>query len=901
MSKNHQRLPSALGDSSLAVRWPVIYFREGNCAVSPPSIPYIVSSCEIIMTGIVEWIKKTFRITAETGHSPEELQAAFKSRYIHFRALLTANNNALEAMAEMEQALQSGQTFSMAFVRSRSTRVLVNVYKIIQHMSEIAEGRYRQLEPLYEKISARVDAIINKMPTGRSGEWIVPLSEIHRDMADLVGEKMANLGEVAGIAGVETPHGFAITVSATDHFLAENKLQAEIRRIMQMLDRDNLEEVYRASATIHQLITNSTLPVDLEQKIYAAYAELEEKVCPGILVAMRSSATGEDLAGASFAGQYHTELNVDKELLGHAYKEIVASKYTSRALLYRFQRGYRNRDVHMSVGCLTMVDAAVSGVIYTRDPADSASFWATLSVARGAAINVVEGKGKADLFHVSRQQPHWIIKHEAAYGTTGFQSDILTKEQAREITSVALIIESHFGTPQDIEWSIDKQGRVIILQSRPIAAAVSAQGSDRSHVTPGSNATCLMQGSVTASSGVACGPAFKVRSSVDMLKFPKGAILVVEHPLPEWASLLTRTTALIGETGSVAGHLATVAREFGIPAVFGVDGAMQRLNNDEIVTVDADKRQIYSGRREDLLEQATRKPDLMAGSPVQTLLQDVLKLITPLNLTDPNSPFFKAKYCETLHDITRFCHEKAVTEMFSFGGKKHFHKHAAKRLVKEVALDWWVVDLSDGFRKGFDISSKTVHVDDIISEPMKAILAGIDAYPWAGPPAVCVKGLGSILFRSTMQPGLDPAVPTPMTAKNYFLISQHYCNLSVRLGYHFAMIEAFLSDLLTESYVTFSFKGGAADDRRRIGRIELLSEILQQFDFRIERKGDALTARVEKRPIEYLKQRLQILGYLVQHTRQIDMVMNNQGSVNQYKTKFLSEIKTMLSGATSTN
>jgi len=852
------------------------------------------------MTRIIDWIKKTFSAGTDTRLSPEELQAAFRTRYVNFRALLTANNNALEAMAEMEQALQSGQTFSMAFVRSRSTRVLVNVYKMIQHMNEMSDGQYHQLEPLYEKISAQVDGVINKMPRVHSGKWIVPLTVINRDMADQVGEKMANLGEVAGLAGVETPHGFAITVSASSHFLTANKLQPEIRRIMQMLDRDNLAEVYEASATIQQLITNSTLPTDLEEKIYAAYAELEKETHPGITVAMRSSATGEDLAGASFAGQYHTELNVDKEFLGHTYKEIVASKYTSRALLYRLQRGYRNRDIDMCVGCLPMVDAAVSGVVYTRDPADFTSSWVILSVVAGAALKVVEGTEKTDLFYVSRQSPYQIIQHDTADKISGSeqetsQPDILTKEQAKEVTRIALILENHFGSPQDIEWSINKQGRIIILQSRPVVAAVAARDLDTSRVTPESEESALLRGSVTASPGVASGPVYTVRSSVDMLQFPKGAILVVEHPLPEWAPLLTKATALIGETGSIAGHLATVSREFGIPAIFGVDDALIKLDNDEIITVDADNRLIHSGKREDLLVRSTQQPDLMENSPIQSLLRDLLKFITPLNLTDPNSPFFKSTYCETLHDITRFCHEKAVVEMFSFGRKKHFDEHAAKRLVRDVALDWWVVDLSDGFREGVNIKDKTIHVDDIVSAPMNAILAGIDAFPWAGPPAVCVKGLGSILFRSTMQPGLDPAVATPLTAKNYFLISRNYCNLSVRLGYHFAMIEAFLSDLLTESYVAFTFKGGAADAKRRIGRIELLSEILQQFDFRIEQKGDTLTARVEKRPIEFLEQRLQILGYLVQHTRQIDMVMNNQASVNQYRKKFLTDINTLLS------
>ncbi|MBW1751347.1 MAG: pyruvate, water dikinase, partial [Deltaproteobacteria bacterium] len=495
------------------------------------------------------------------------------------------------------------------------------------HMTEMSDGQYHQLEPLYKKISGQVDGVINKMPRVHSGKWIVPLSAINRDMVDQVGGKMANLGEVAGLAGVETPRGFAITVSAADHFLSANKLQPEIRRIMQMLDRDNLAEVYEASATIQQLITSSILPADLEEKIYAAYAELEKKTHPGVTVAMRSSATGEDLAGASFAGQYHTELNVDREFLGHTYKEIVASKYTSRALLYRLQRGYRNRDIDMCVGCLPMVDAVVSGVIYTRDPTDPASYWVTIDVVRGTAQKVVEGTGTTDLFHVSRQSPHRILLHTIANNKNSFGSaspclDILTKKQAKDITEIALILENHFGSPQDIEWSIDKQGRIIILQSRPMVAFVAARDHDKSSVSPESEVSCLLRGTVTASSGVACGPVFTVRSSLDMLQFPKGAILVVEHPLPEWAPLLSKATALIGETGSVAGHLATVSREFGIPAIFGVDDSLKKLDNDEIITVDADNRLIHSGKREDLLLRSAQQPDLMADSPIQSLLRD---------------------------------------------------------------------------------------------------------------------------------------------------------------------------------------------------------------------------------------------------------------------------------------
>jgi len=157
-----------------------------------------------------------------------------------------------------------------------------------------------------------------------------------------------------------------------------------------------------------------------------------------------------------------------------------------------------------------------------------------------------------------------------------------------------------------------------------------------------------------------------------------------------------------------------------------------------------------------------------------------------------------------------------------------------------------------------------------------------------------MRGFGSIIFQSTMRPELDPSIASNLTEKNYFLISKNFCNLSVRLGYHYAMIEAYLSDLLTENYVTFRFKGGAADLRRKAVRARLLADILTTFDFRVELQSDNLLARMKKQPLEVLDERLQILGYLTLHARQLDMVMDDPRMVEMYKKKFLKEIGEML-------
>jgi pyruvate,water dikinase len=177
---------------------------------------------------------------------------------------------------------------------------------------------------------------------------------------------------------------------------------------------------------------------------------------------------------------------------------------------------------------------------------------------------------------------------------------------------------------------------------------------------------------------------------------------------------------------------------------------------------------------------------------------------------------------------------------------------------------------------------------------MRAIWQGMHAYHWEGPPTGGVRDMGGIIFQSMMNPALDPSIGSGLNKKNYFLVSHNYCNLSVRLGYHYAMVEAYISSLRTERYVTFHFRGGAADEAKRVGRIELISQVLEHFLFRVEKTGDALRARVEKREQQFISERLQVLGYLCIHTRQIDMVIDNPQHFQHYRNKFIKEIEAMI-------
>jgi len=817
----------------------------------------------------------------------------FRDYYRNFRTLLTANNNALELMAEMEEAAAAGRPFGMAFIRGHCTALTVNVFKMITNLRELSDGKYGKLHPAFTAVTEKIEDALSRQPVTPKCDYILPLAKVDKHSADLVGEKMANLGEIRNRVGLVVPDGFIFTAAATHRFMTESNLRDEINRRLKTLNPDNMEELYQTSAAIQQLIINSPLPADISAAMTEHYRGMS-----GAPVAMRSSALGEDSGNVSFAGQYRTQLNVSEEFLEQTYKEIVASKYKSPAIVYRIQRGFRHRDVVMCVGCLAMVDAVISGVTYSRSPADPRSSWIEINAAPGLASQVVDGTVATDYYRVQREEPHAILMRKAAATATDTSpqndSPILSDEQCADLARIATRLEAHFGAPQDIEWSIDRSGQPVILQSRPL----SRQDDDK-HRAPDAdmnlNDGAGLFGGVTASRGAAAGPVKIVRSSVDLLRFPQGAVLVVPHPLPEWATLLPKAAAVVSDSGQVAAHLATVAREFGIPAIFGLAGASKNLEDGEMVTVDATACRIHRGRCEEiLLQAATDRPNLMLNSPVYRLLQEVMQHITPLHLTNPASPYFKASACQTLHDLTRFCHEKAVVEMFGFGEKHGFNDKAAKQLIGETPYTWWVINLEDGFRRQLGPKEKFISLNDIVCKPMLAIWEGMNAVPWAGPPPVSLKGFGSILFQSTMNPSIDPAVRSSMNSRNYFLVSKNFCNLSVRLGYHFALVEANLGEYLLENYVSFQFKGGAANESRRMIRIHLITDILHEFGFRIEQKADAMSARIEKKPAPYLLERLKVLGYLLIHTRQIDMVMEEEGMVAQYREKIMTDLNGFL-------
>ncbi len=833
-------------------------------------------------------------------------------------------------MTDMEEALQGTKPFGMSFIRSRCTAISTNVFRIIRHLCELNPTDYQGLHNVFKDIQQHVSAHLISEGPAAGDQIILPFQEITKEWADQVGSKMANLGELRNRLGLCVPEGFVITTRGYNLFMQHEGLQDQINCLLQSTPIESLENpanqhediparddeaagspssLFEICAQIQGLIAKASCPEALEQSIFQAYDQLCAALGAPHKVSLRSSALGEDMAQTSFAGQYRSELNVDRDNLIRAYKNIVASKYSLRALTYRFNRGIRDEDVPMCVGCMVMVPARAGGVMYTRNPLNIRDTNVYINSVWGLAKSVVDGSVTTDQLVVDKQAPHEVIHKtigsqsqklscDEAEGV--FREDLdrdtsllpsISDKQAAVLAQLANLIESHYGQPQDVEWSIDMAGQVFLLQTRPLKQHLAADRSAVSHKVMPKVQPLLTEG-MTASPGVSSGRVFILQRDVDILLFPQDAILVSSQSLPKWASVLGKAQGVITEHGSIAGHLANVTRECGVPALFGVKHATSILHNGQEITLDADGQTVYPGRLEGLLKDRAPAKNLMQESPVYNTLKNISRHILPLHLLDPDSLDFRPSSCQTYHDITRFAHEKSVQEMFDFGTTNSFSPGSSKQLRARVPMQWWIINLDDGF-KG-EVRGKYVDLDNIASIPMLAIWKGCVAIPWDGPPSLDGRGFMNVMMQSTTNPHLNPAIASDFANRNYFMISKHFCNLQSRFGYHFTSIEGLVGERVRENYLRFQFKGGAADHQRKVRRAQFVGELLTRYDFQTKVREDAMFARMDNYDQSFLETRLIILGYLLMHTRQLDMIMSNEKTVAQYREKMIQDIATIL-------
>lgn len=836
-------------------------------------------------------------------HKVDRLAQLSKLRLYHteFRKLLSANNSFLETLGDLENKRFGGEFFDTGLVRRKTARMLADIHSMIESLNAISGDRYPLLRDSLDRIGSALSGVMDSSRAQVESRLVMDMSEVSSIHADLVGGKMANIGEIMGL-GLPTPGGMVVTTEGYRLLMETGGLRSWVQD--KHVELESNDDSSLLSSTLQDRIMQLKVPPELEAAIQEGYDRYCLEGKPGCPVAVRSSAVGED-SEFSFAGQFLSLLGISREDLAESYLRVLASLYSPEAVHYRRLQGISGVSAEMAVGFMPMVEARSSGVVFTCDPVDPDSGYVLIQAVRGIGQPLVDGRISPELLLVSRDSDCCEISRRASKqsflsipspdgGLIGKELaadnaaiPCISDEEARLLARFALRLETHFGCPQDIEWAIDCERGPLLLQSRPFRLA---RGRPRA-VAPLPGAVLIFSGGETACPGIGVGPAVHMNPDQEPESFPAGSVLVARRSSPRFVRLMSRASAILTDVGSTTGHMASLAREFQVPALLNTGIATRDIPPGMVVTVDAGNGFVYRGdisnltAKGDLVKPVNERVGHTRPGPERRLLERVLELVSPLALTDPASPDFTPEKCRSLHDLARFVHEKSYREMFMLGDNVGDLKEAGCKLEVPLPIDLYIVDLGGGIKtrsKGTGIKPS-----QITSAPFAALINGMlnKKILSSGPRPMDMRGLFSIMMRHAVT---SPEQEHSFNEPCYAIISDKYLNYTARVGYHFSVVDSYCGATPNKNYISLLFRGGAADFPRRERRTRAIGVILEKHGFSVEVSNDMVLGRLGKATGEETASMLEMIGMLFQFFRQMDAAMTDEESVSVYVNAFMS-------------
>lgn len=482
-------------------------------------------------------------------------------------------------------------------------------------------------------------------------DYVLRLEQAGMGDVDKVGGKNASLGEMIhqlSDAGVRVPGGFATTALAYRDFLAQSGLADRINKALDELDADDTRALIETGSQIRQWIMDAEFQPELDQAINDAWAEMSEG--DDISVAVRSSATAEDLPDASFAGQQETFLNIrGLENVKHAIKEVFASLYNDRAISYRVHKGFTHAEVALSAGIQRMVrsETGSSGVMFTMDTESGFNHVVFITSAYGLGETVVQGSVNPDEFYVYKptlaqgapailrrtlgsKAIKMVYTEDGSAGNAVETVDVakadrnqfsISDADVEELARIAVIIEKHYGRPMDIEWAKDgDDGLLYVVQARPETVQSQSKGTVIERYLLKEKGKELVEGR-SIGHRIGSGPVRVVSGLDQMHEVQPGDVLVTDMTDPDWEPVMKRAAAIVTNRGGRTCHAAIIARELGIPAIVGCGDATEKLNDGQLVTVscaEGDTGRVYEG--ELAFEHQSNSVESMPSLPFEIMM-----------------------------------------------------------------------------------------------------------------------------------------------------------------------------------------------------------------------------------------------------------------------------------------
>jgi pyruvate,water dikinase len=851
----------------------------------------------VLLTGVVRGIDESVLASRHRPRSHEEVER-MQAKYRLFRTFLALNNEVLENLAELEEE-SSWTSFHHVRVRMGIRALFDGTADLVAVLNELTGHRYFDLTNVVTSLRADVFRFIEKAAERNRARFTLQMKEIGSDTAEHVGEKAASLARLDCDLGLAVPEFFVVTAAAFREFLESGGLASQLRTILAPSRLDAPEDFRRRCETAQAIVRSARVPAAVARAIEEAYRS--SGFPEGQCLAVRSSAGGEGGA-LSFAGQFDTYLDVPASRLVDAWKDVVVSRYSPRAVFYRHAAGLADVDTPMSVIFQRLIRARASGVLFTRRPDEPKGQVLLLSAGLGLGPEVAAGIANADQLVVSRAKPHRVLERRIAARPGGVvepESGVIrlavgpqehlqasiTDEDAARLSAVALDIERYFGGPQDIEWAFDGDGRMYVLQSRPLRTArPEAYGA----VAPGT--PVLVQGGDPVWQGRAVGRVHLARTAAELESTPTGALLVVSELRPDCVRVLPRVCGIVAERGMITGHSASLVREFRIPTLFGVPGALDALAPGRRVSLDVASRSVFDG----ILwpELRGRLPATVRGHRAVGLPDLLAGKLTKLS----GSAFVGTWACQSLHDVVRFAHEKAIQAIFDIGDRLLDSPIGGVRILDAgKPLYVHLLDLGGGIRPEAAPGDR-VTPGEIASVPFRAVWRGLtdpDFHPQRPerpPPSPFV------LAATLAMPPADG-----LGAPNYACITESYLNLSSRGGMerdpirarprrqavHFVVVDSFLSDNPNENHIRMRLKGGGAAPWQRTLRAQVAAEILRLHDFTTTVTGDLMNGWIRGIDRDTGGERLASIGRLLRFLGRLDMWMTHEADVKERVDAFM--------------
>ena len=464
----------------------------------------------------------------------------------------------------------------------------------------------------------------------RENAYVLWFDELRRADVGLVGGKSSSLGELTSSVDVPVPYGYATTASAYCYFMEKTGQNKKIHKMLQELqDVEDSVELHEVCTKIRESICSATMPEDLAEQIGKAYEKLAEKVGEkNPFVAVRSSATAEDLPDASFAGQQDTYLNVTgRDMVIRKVKECYASTFTDRAVYYRAKKNFDHENVALSAAVQMMADAKAAGVMFTVNLATGADDSIMIEGSWGLGEYIVQGTVTPDNFVVDKdsltitsrrinEKSIELIRKEGGdveerkVEPERAKAQVISDEQIAQLADYAKRIEKHYGCYMDMEWAVDHKDRLWILQARPetVWSKKNKEKKSEEETVMTTDHNVLVKG-LPASPGMAAGKCHVITDPKDIDTFKEGEVLVTTMTSPDWVPAMKKAVAIVTDAGGMTCHASIVSRELGIPCVVGTKSrsveATGVLKTGQDITIDARNGIIYDGIVADLVKKGT--------------------------------------------------------------------------------------------------------------------------------------------------------------------------------------------------------------------------------------------------------------------------------------------------------